>query len=300
MIGLGSQYLTAAGFGRYRITAASLGNLDLLGTWRWLTQATQQAILAAFGDDGWAVINATNAYLNGIAAQGQAGRDKATALAALLNEDPMMVCSLGLEVEGVTMPIRWLVGDGVAYAITDYMPSYKFKAVSKLKSMASLPTGSPFAAANNYDERDGFLFARSGQYAAWYWTVGGVFVNDGRATLAVNTKYDVEITRSGIKINGTTYAISGSASFSPTRKFVVMGRENGTSIGNNVGLQEHLNYEEDVLVQHIIPCKNKNGNDYGILDLVTMQWFGNSAGSGAFAIAYTLQDGVTPWTPSTH
>ena len=32
MIGLGSQYLTAAGFGKYRITAASLGNLDLLGT----------------------------------------------------------------------------------------------------------------------------------------------------------------------------------------------------------------------------------------------------------------------------
>ena len=112
MIGLGAKYLTAAGFGRYRITAASLGNLDLLGTFGWLTKATKQAILGAFGDDGVAVINATNAYLNGIAAS---DRDKATALAGFINEDPMMVCSLGLEVEGVYMPWRFLKGNGTAY-----------------------------------------------------------------------------------------------------------------------------------------------------------------------------------------
>ena len=51
----------------------------------WLKPATKQAILGAFGDDGKAVIKATNAYLNGIAAQGQAGKDKATALAANFN-----------------------------------------------------------------------------------------------------------------------------------------------------------------------------------------------------------------------
>ena len=81
MIGLGAQYLTAAGFGRYRITAASLGNLDLLVR-NWLLPATKQAILGAFGDDGVAVIKATNAYLNGIAAS---DRDKATALAGFIN-----------------------------------------------------------------------------------------------------------------------------------------------------------------------------------------------------------------------
>ena len=115
MIGLGSQYLTAAGFGRYRITAASLGNLDLLGTLSWLKAATQQAILGAFGDDGWAVINATNAYLNGIAAS---DRDKATALAGFINEDPMMVCSLGLS--GVQW--RWLKSDGTAFIAIDDVP----------------------------------------------------------------------------------------------------------------------------------------------------------------------------------
>ena len=66
----------------------------------------------AFGVDGTAVIAATNEYLNGIAASDRA---KATALAGFINEDPMMVCSLGLEPQGVTMPWRWLQGDGVAY-----------------------------------------------------------------------------------------------------------------------------------------------------------------------------------------
>jgi hypothetical protein len=78
--------------------------------WYWLKPATRQAIMDAFLDDGMAVIQATIAYLNQLAASGQAGKDKATALAGFINEDPMMVCSLGLEVEGVTMPIRWLVG----------------------------------------------------------------------------------------------------------------------------------------------------------------------------------------------
>jgi len=113
MIGKGAQYLTAAGFGRYRITAASLGNLDLLGTLGWLRYVTKAAILAAFGQtDGKAVIKATNAYLNQLAAS---DRDKATALAAFINEDPMMVCSLGLQPQGVTMPIRHLYGNGSAY-----------------------------------------------------------------------------------------------------------------------------------------------------------------------------------------
>jgi hypothetical protein len=102
MIGKGAQYLTAAGFGRYRITAASLGSLVMLGKF-WLTAATKQAIMAAFGVDGTAVIAATNEYLNGIAASDKA---KATALAGFINEDPMMVCSLGLEPQGVTMPVR--------------------------------------------------------------------------------------------------------------------------------------------------------------------------------------------------
>ena len=110
MIGLGAKYLTAAGFGRYRITAASLGSNRIMPVW--LFGATKQAIMAAFGVDGTAVIAATNEYLNGIAASDKA---KATALAGFINEDPMMVCSLGLSVEGVSLPIYGVKGDGTAY-----------------------------------------------------------------------------------------------------------------------------------------------------------------------------------------
>ena len=54
----------------------------------WLEKATNAAILAAFGQtDGYAVIKATNAYLNALAAT---DKTKATALAGFINEDPML------------------------------------------------------------------------------------------------------------------------------------------------------------------------------------------------------------------
>ena len=84
MIGLGAQYLTAAGFGRYRITAASLGSNRIMPVW--LFGATKQAIMDAFGVDGAAVIRATNDYLNGIAAS---DRSKAQQIADFLNQHPL-------------------------------------------------------------------------------------------------------------------------------------------------------------------------------------------------------------------
>ena len=82
----------------------------------WLYPTTKTTILAAFGaTDGTVVIAATNAYLDGIAASDKV---KATALAALINEDPMMVCSLGLEPQGVTMPVRWITKTGTGNTMT--------------------------------------------------------------------------------------------------------------------------------------------------------------------------------------
>jgi hypothetical protein len=118
MIGLGAKYLTAAGFGRYRITAASLGRDVMFAGW--LSGRAWKAIMDAFGVDGTAVIAATNEYLNGIAASDKA---KATALAGFINEDPMMVCSLGIQPQGVTMPFIGLKGDGAAYIDTNIVIS---------------------------------------------------------------------------------------------------------------------------------------------------------------------------------
>ncbi len=52
----------------------------------WLTAATKQAIMDAFLDDGKAVIKATNAYLNQLAATDPA---KASALAGFINQHPL-------------------------------------------------------------------------------------------------------------------------------------------------------------------------------------------------------------------
>ena len=103
----------------------------------WLKFATRAAILAAFGQtDGKAVIKATNAYLNALAATDS---NKASALAGFINEDPMMVCSIGLQPQGVTMPIRWLVGDGTATVTTSILayPSTKIHMVYLLTSFTT-------------------------------------------------------------------------------------------------------------------------------------------------------------------
>ena len=58
----------------------------------WLTKAAKQAIMDAFLDDGMAVINATNAYLNQLAAS---DIDKATALADYINDYPLSAALYG-------------------------------------------------------------------------------------------------------------------------------------------------------------------------------------------------------------
>ena len=86
MISKGTQYLSAAGFGNIRVTAASMGSA--LVFWDWLLYATKQAILGAFGaTDGAAVINATNAYLNQLAAT--QGKQAAQAMADYINAYPL-------------------------------------------------------------------------------------------------------------------------------------------------------------------------------------------------------------------
>ena len=107
MIGFNGTYLPAATHHGMRITAACLGGQWVIGSKNWLLNATQQAILAAFGaEEGMVVISKTNDYLNAIAATDPA---RAQQLADFIQEDPLLVCSL---VE--TSKTRWLVTDGLA------------------------------------------------------------------------------------------------------------------------------------------------------------------------------------------
>lgn len=115
MIAFNGQYLPAASHGNMRITAACLGGQWVIDN-RYMTPATQQAIIAAFGaEEGIAVIRRTNDYLNLLAAT---DTQRAQQLAMFINEDPLLVTSL---VE--TSKIRWLVGDGVSYINTGFIPN---------------------------------------------------------------------------------------------------------------------------------------------------------------------------------
>ena len=91
MIGFNGTYLPAATHHGMRITAACLGGQWVIGG-KWLTHATQQAILAAFGaEEGMVVISKTNDYLNAIALTDTA---RAQQLADFIQEDPLLVTSL--------------------------------------------------------------------------------------------------------------------------------------------------------------------------------------------------------------
>ena len=112
MIGFNGTYLPAATHHGMRITAACLGG-QWVFNYKWLTHATQQAILAAFGaEEGTQVIKATNDYLNLIAATDTA---RAQQLADFINEDPLLVCSL---VE--TSKVRRIHGNNNYVTLGDY------------------------------------------------------------------------------------------------------------------------------------------------------------------------------------
>lgn len=86
MIGFNGTYLHAASLGNMRITDAAIGGQLVIGG-NWLIEATNIAIIAAFGaEEGAQVIRKTNDYLNAIAAT---DLQRAQQLAMFINEKPM-------------------------------------------------------------------------------------------------------------------------------------------------------------------------------------------------------------------
>lgn len=291
MIGKGAQYLTAAGFGRYRITAASLGSLDLLGTWRWLNGVTQRAIMAAFGADGAAVIVATNEYLNGIAAQGQAGMAKATALAGFLNtyavEDAHIVYSL-IPTLGVR---RWLgTNDGAhidtGFKATDYAHSYLYEVIWKTAQSSG---GSIIGTIAN-NAGFGQIYVNGSISQLW----GGVGNTNTslNASLALDTEYtdSVKFDFDAGKVTRITDGVSQTnthnISTRPSTSAFLYAYNNGGSPAQKTkcSFAEVKLYGDDVLVKWFVPFIRNNVN--GMLDLIGGTFYAN-AGSGSFTISET-------------
>ena len=311
MISKGTQYLSAAGFGNIRVTAASMGSLDILGTWHWLNGATQQAILGAFGArDGAAVIAATNAYLNALAAT---DRTKATALAALINEDPMMVCSLGLEVQGVAMPIRWLVGDGGngtngAYINTGWIPKYD----TALDIEFYLPDStSTHRAISRCDDGNGTKRFGVSSDGNLFWAYGQNYHYGPSSTVGL-WRMVTELNVCKVYNEGTlvqTITAPALTSLAITLEMPLFARKSpGLSQTSNMKCRYEIIKDGNSEVRHFIPMKlgkawaagdvstgvAQAAGTCGMIDLVSGKFFPNANSSGSF----TIPDiSYTPSTP---
>ena len=228
----------------------------------WLYAATVQAIRGAFGDDGYAVIVATNQYLNGIAASDPT---KATALAALINEDPMMVCSLGLSVEGVTMPKRWLVGDGKVWFETGITTEYRkmsfevgaalTRALSGEYEMFGNYSGSNSGlTAGHYNTNRVFMYASGGN--------SNVAVSDLQAYHLYKFVINADQGIFSTDCDGTTANISKAYNLyarNTTIKFM-----DGQSFNLNKGYYQFTHFDMtygDSGHKHFVPFKHKDGDN---------------------------------------
>jgi len=277
MIGLGAKYLTAAGFGRYRITAASLGSNLMFGS-LWLNYAAQQTIMAAFGADGTAVIRATNEYLNGIAASDKA---KATALAGFINEDPMMVCSLGLEPTLTTlpsMPIRFLqIRNNSTYGFNNgFLFGVQLNTIGTIKAQVlKVDTGGSWIFFSRWSGSDA-------TNPCW-----GKDYNDMGANISPDpTPWNANtITKLTTTINRSDNVPTFWGSFV----------NNSWSRVFNTGYVELYDKQGNFIIG-LFPTE-KDGKAY-MMDMATQELHGNVRNNKSFQIVYNLADG-TPWTPPT-
>ena len=263
MIGKGAQYLTAAGFGRYRITAASLGRSWILDL-GWLKWQTRQAIMDAFGVDGPAVIAATNEYLNGIAASDKA---KATALASYINEDPMMVCSLPMSEylpSGFVMPVR--------YIKTTDVNQFYLTGVSKASGQTLREE-----AIVKYDKTGVRRLQGLSGSGSEYWGV-----------TASNTYEKVTASQSNIaKMTSISYSYGQN---NTELKFFAIS-DSGSWSNAGCYRSESKVYLAGVLVRDYIPFKRNGKMEFlNMLDLTLATRVGEPSEY------YELPDG-TPWTP---
>lgn len=257
----------------------------------WLTIAAQQAIRGAFGQtDGKAVIKATNAYLNQLAAS---DRDKATALAGFINEDPMMVCSLGLEVPRVTMPIRWIVGDGNAYINTGWKPKESNFEIKTRYIYTRLTTNMALY-ADVWGEGNNSIVFMCGANKAYIQTGTSVQRN---VDLGITVGADVQMSH---KVNVVTTTIAGTTKTSNTgatsvndnNELWVCGKQNGADLFFDGKLAYWQLLFGTVEQKNLVPCKHPTQGN-GMLDLVNVVFYPN-AGTGQF----TIPDiSYTPSTP---
>ena len=269
---------------------------NLVWVGRWLTVAAAQAILGAFGQtDGMAVIKATNAYLTQLAAS---DRDKATALAGFINEDPMMVCSLGLQPQLTVlpaMPIRGLFQSTTGYFESQYYPngSDKFEVVFKYKEFVANYNGTIYGAYNlsNGDNNCRYYTFNSGSRSTSRFSYKSGY-DDSVSAPSYNVRHIAIDDAGTLYIDGTLKKSNTPQTFTCAGPFRLFTTGWTHVPERSAGVSIYHGKINDGATLWMVPLK-RNGN-FEMVDLVS----GNLATRvGTFTEFYELPDG-TPWTPS--
>lgn len=264
------------------IEKACLGSNDLFYI-PWLRSSTVETILTNFGQtDGPIVIDATNQYLEGI------GDTGATNIANYINEDPMMVCSLGLQPQGVTMPIRKI----------------------------STNTGGYIRSSIKEENLYGLKFGMrvNGNKANWASYVGGTLDNFTigsvrnsttnayiRYRTSEITQYlqtstsklvEYEFLDGKIKVNGVQqYSYSGVPFSTSNRTYITFG-DNGNGGRPNYCSFSHAElYDSQNVEYQYLPFVRQE-----VVGMIEINTNTMAQISGTWTISYELPDGTT-WTP---
>lgn len=262
----------------------------------WLSAEARAIIIGAFGSvDGAKVITATNEYLDNIAI---VDINKATALAGFINEDPMMVCSLPLEMQN--KPYRAIVSDGTGYFDTGITatPGIKweldivFKNSGKSKDMQS-----GAGAANNSNR---FIVAFRVNNT-WNAALGSNYFSTSiQSEYNKRMRFVLDTPNNKIWFNDEQVSATSTLVTSSTH-ICIFTRSDGSDYNN----YKHAgNFFESVIsmngteAQWLVPFK-----DNGVMEMIDLT-ASIAAGqkvfitkSGTFTETFTKADGVTPWTP---
>lgn len=253
--------------------------------WFILSSSAKGEINTKFGStDGPKVINAAQQHIKSL------GKEKGSNLLQFINEDPMMVCSLGLEPQGVTMPIRWLVGDGASLIDLGIKLGTGSKTLAAFKYITNPVNNKSLLAGVNVQQ------IHYNQYL--YYQYQGTWNSTGMS-LAKDTEYEIETSlmqgSQYIKVNGVIKktTTSGGTQEPTTNTCIFSYSPEGT--GTEVTCKFAKAWLNGELVRDMVPFIGRTMGD-GMIDLADMNFHENK-GTGTFGEAYTRNG--QPWTPST-
>ena len=244
----------------------------------WLTGATKAAILAAFGQtDGKAVIKATNAYLNALAAT---DKTKATALAGFINQYPVNWGTLLVDFQPVEY-IEKPTGTTI-WVNTGIKPKQGDIEEIECDVAWNRRNGNNVSVIIGVSETSSYI-GYSLEYSSKYNLIA--FGISTGVSLADNAFHTIKAnTSEGTYVDGVLYEHTPVASKrSYTNEQQLFNKySNGYEIEHFFGKQKQMIAKiNGSLAAWFVPCYNKTSNLIGMYDVVkgTMACTG---GSGAF------------------